>query len=1373
MPKIKNIFTKARMNKDLDERLVPGGEYREAQNISIATSEGSDVGAIENIRGNKKLTTQEVLDEGNAIDVVTIGSYVDVSNDRIFWFTTSCTSTTPNADIHNMQRAKQNSNKHRMKVVMKEGNNAEEVLASGLYLNFTKTHPITGVNTIGNYLYFTDNYNSPRVIDVDLARNNTTYYVDAQEEKISVAKVAPYLAPMLNKPNIIEATANVTAGGTGYSVANDLVTTGGTGTGLKVNITTVNAGVVTAVTISPDDVGYGYSVGDVLTITGSGGNATITLTAYPNTADGQTLITSNPNSNIGVKSDYMQERFIRFAYRYKYKDGTYSIISPFTQPVFKPLNAGVLKFSPDTSVNATTNEPKVNISSQNVVETGILPIMQNAYDKVIMRIPLPSVNDSFVVTEFETDSGNVDVVNNGYNNDKGLRIKDVEILLKESNGLSVKLVDTINIDAANNESTRPFSNYTVTPKAGATYYRTAIDYTYKAKEPFKVLPEKQLIRVADDVPVRAKAQEIVGNRIVYGNITLGYDIPNDEAGNRGISFFLSSDNKGNVEKGVTSGHFYYNTQSHRFHTVKQRRTYQAGVVLCDRYGRMSPVIPSTYKTDDLSDTHTVVAETDPYNANTDGSWENTFKTYGKALNVDFQDSRIVPSTNTHHYEDNPNGWFSWKVVIKQTEQEYYNVYTQHPMNNWSVTAGKTVTTNPNNHADDQDQVIAGQFNQTSKSRSWFSLTGDNINKVPRSVKDIDEFKDGTAGSEVQLYPKVVQINDGTQATAVSNHFDSKMGVDGQEYIDVISIGDAKSQGLVSISNAKNWPFTDGAFIPRSLPDRERVYDFLHDAEKNPTVAELPNLDNEIVNVTGEFTQESDLIVAADDANNDRPFGYPKAKDKGLTVFETKPFQSNLDIYYETATCGTVPDLNDQCEAASSGPTNIKITDTAEKDTYTAALTANFPESFDYTNNSKLEKQIGELTATVDDPTSQGYTISNFQLMSVTNNDETDGTDLGKFEIDQEDDITVVKHSAKQSTASAANAIDLTLTNPGVITARFKYTELLALSSEGTNLTNEATNISSIANTGAGFYKIWFYDNYSTNITNQRQCVVQLDANHDIVAITNEQAGASGNIDPRFMLKVGHQFGFSNDGSDDYSILLRATQSNNASSLQTITVSVANSNPVGTNANGFIDNHSTYGSGGKGYQVGTITAVNGSANSALNNTGMTAALSGTNASMFDINPAGQDGTFSIRTNNTFTFSGFFGGDNISGKAIQVVFTDNGGLTSPTGVSATAFTIFPRVSVAIDAHYLAGASNNVCTIKYSQPATTYYVKSSTGGGGGADPSQSGGVNAGNIVYTDKLLNNPVAEGTFTVSGLNPRHATSSSGVISASTYDCPIA
>ena len=52
MPNIKHHFRAGRMNKDLDERLVPNGEYRDAQNIEIVTSEGSSVGAIQNVLGN-------------------------------------------------------------------------------------------------------------------------------------------------------------------------------------------------------------------------------------------------------------------------------------------------------------------------------------------------------------------------------------------------------------------------------------------------------------------------------------------------------------------------------------------------------------------------------------------------------------------------------------------------------------------------------------------------------------------------------------------------------------------------------------------------------------------------------------------------------------------------------------------------------------------------------------------------------------------------------------------------------------------------------------------------------------------------------------------------------------------------------------------------------------------------------------------------------------------------------------------------------------------------------------------------------------------------------------------------------------------------
>jgi len=75
------------MNKDLDERLVPKGEYREAQNILITQSEDSDVGAVENIQGN----ILAVPMPGIKGDMETIGYCADVLNKRVFWFITDFT----------------------------------------------------------------------------------------------------------------------------------------------------------------------------------------------------------------------------------------------------------------------------------------------------------------------------------------------------------------------------------------------------------------------------------------------------------------------------------------------------------------------------------------------------------------------------------------------------------------------------------------------------------------------------------------------------------------------------------------------------------------------------------------------------------------------------------------------------------------------------------------------------------------------------------------------------------------------------------------------------------------------------------------------------------------------------------------------------------------------------------------------------------------------------------------------------------------------------------------------------------------------------------------------------------------------------------
>ena len=56
MPELNHKFHQGKMNKDLDERLVPNGEYRDALNIEVGTSEGSNIGSMQTIMGNVNLS---------------------------------------------------------------------------------------------------------------------------------------------------------------------------------------------------------------------------------------------------------------------------------------------------------------------------------------------------------------------------------------------------------------------------------------------------------------------------------------------------------------------------------------------------------------------------------------------------------------------------------------------------------------------------------------------------------------------------------------------------------------------------------------------------------------------------------------------------------------------------------------------------------------------------------------------------------------------------------------------------------------------------------------------------------------------------------------------------------------------------------------------------------------------------------------------------------------------------------------------------------------------------------------------------------------------------------------------------------------------
>ena len=81
MAEIKNSFTSGKMNKDLDERLVPTGEYRDAMNVQVSTSEGSDVGAIENILGNELVSFDPLVDNGSTC----VGSIADEAKNALYY----------------------------------------------------------------------------------------------------------------------------------------------------------------------------------------------------------------------------------------------------------------------------------------------------------------------------------------------------------------------------------------------------------------------------------------------------------------------------------------------------------------------------------------------------------------------------------------------------------------------------------------------------------------------------------------------------------------------------------------------------------------------------------------------------------------------------------------------------------------------------------------------------------------------------------------------------------------------------------------------------------------------------------------------------------------------------------------------------------------------------------------------------------------------------------------------------------------------------------------------------------------------------------------------------------------------------------------
>ena len=1228
MPQITNTFLKSKMNKDLDSRILPNGEYRDAQNLQISKSEGAEVGEFENIPGNTSLAYLYTGRNGTDYTGKIIGQCTDETNNNLYIMSagyngdgrcprdlvvyadsTGVTNQTqiqihdtagnvldpsvvgvqlgmvlwgdswngvPSGEggqgvdpvVTNINIATDiitlsqsvsfantgiaqgdtinigfNNTIHRYSI----DDDTLTLLVRGAFLNFHQDFRIHAANLIDDLLFWTDNRNQPRKINVQnanpLALTSPTHYVN--EDQISVAKYYPYETPLVLHQTIREITAgaqdtvrkgysltmadttNIQIGdiatgfpdqldtelwnvifidpGVSVTIYNNFKSGGagqtpGTYAGTTIPITFSNTtmknsselrlarGFTSTVSTAPAAIGAGNPIdivynfdntnsdqtpqptpriGDYITsstLTGPSGvgitladeviisevtlihpgntfglpNSIVRLELTKNItingASDDITISANPNYNVNFTGDpdLIEEKFVRFSYRFKYEDNEYSLAAPYTQICFIPKHDGYIGGGKPEQLQDMTN----------IYDSTVVEWFTNKIDTVSLKIPLPDVEISaqattttagvvvagtaiaLTITTGTINVGDVVISNTtGVTIPKGttvtevqpLQIKlsnnvtlvnptdfefslspttslinnykvtDIEVLYKESDALSTKILETIPVTSTISSLVEEIPN-TITGTGTQSYY----NFDYKSIKPYRTLPTREQNRVYDNVPVKALAQEISANRVIYGNFLQGHTPPN----NLNYEIF-------NSDKSVA----YNNYAQYPNHSLKQNRNYQAGFVLSDRYGRASSVILSSNDTDPTKNGSTVYLPYKTWNdvggptsvigtgvspANTtiykwlgsvlrvrvnngitqttanpitgepglyksqndtsvdgliiDGggaghavgdiistNYPSGNRAYGVGLTFEvttvaagvitgvkivnpgtgYANGQILFQTastgggtlavvTTIVNDPNPTGWQSYKVVVKQQEQEYYNVYLPGFISGYPVT-------------------LTSEYGRIG----FAVLLGDNINKVPRDLSEVGPTQSEFAAS-VKLFGRVNNPNiDNLNKGGLGNYYNNRKYPWNTQYFpartndEAVTIGNIGSGGLQLATS----PFTAGAAagafddsngnIPWGITGNLQSF---YNQEQNPiamglkigaeesqpqlTQASSPQLNTLGAKVTS--TSWGNLLGTLIGCAT--PY---------LSVSETEPVESQLEIFYESSTSGNFVTLNTQ------------------------------------------------------------------------------------------------------------------------------------------------------------------------------------------------------------------------------------------------------------------------------------------------------------------------------------------------------------------------------------------------------------------------------------------------------------------------------
>tara|TARA_Y100000401_G_scaffold24955_2_gene17284 strand:- start:6865 stop:14208 length:7344 start_codon:yes stop_codon:yes gene_type:complete len=750
MAELKRDFSGAKMNKDMDERVLPSGQYRDANNVQIATSDGSNVGALQTIMGNKEVTDNVVPEDY----CTCVGVLPLPEKDLIYYFisgaghknyrplvekdyiieydTITQTSRYVFVDIFSVTDTMSEDNSFSGNLffyVSKNGHTINKTgIRKGMVITGTFTHPstsavvtlnaghnvtvtdivadgsnwriyhnykvngtlthightvgdniyfrapnvlqfnplnkITAINHIDGMIFWTDGATEPKKINIERSlmgtggtkvvagwddgqlsshANNTgntlAYAVQtpfgtnhdfhtrlvisswdgiskvvatsrlkyepiwAELEHVTVIKKSPK-APL--EIEMLETELNRTPDPTGaipnppsnltYSQTGDA-----SGNTSQVKWTDSNGDPLTPSTVinnfyfaDPVD----FRNGDVVIFTND-------ATAHPQYWEADTAMVRGTISNapggapnnggsIGPytltilavdryipdavedwfvrledKPSLFEFKFPRFSYRWKYEDGEYSTFAPWTSVAFIPGDFDYLA------------KKGYNLGMRNKLKT----LRLKNYFQEFTLVPR-------------------DVV-------------QVDLLYKEEGSPTVYTVKEISEKEFHPEwPDRHLSNW------------NRGEYTLTSEMIHAVVPSNQMLRPWDNVPKSALAQEMTGNRIVYGNYKQNYDITNKIG--LSVSWLNEDKAKSNFDLEIPEK------------SVKTLRSYQVGIVFADEFGRETPVlVPKEGSTLTLDKKHSVHA------------------------------NRIQAKIS---YPTNLPFWAKYaKYYIKETSNEYYNL----------------------------------------------------------------------------------------------------------------------------------------------------------------------------------------------------------------------------------------------------------------------------------------------------------------------------------------------------------------------------------------------------------------------------------------------------------------------------------------------------------------------------------------------------------------------------------------------------------------------------------------------------------------------------------------------------------------------------